>query len=142
MTYCTSEDIIAAMAEQDMTLYTDDDGLGIPDAGILDRAIASASALVDSFISARYGAGLDPVPDLIKSMTVDISIYKIASRRGDAPEEFRVMFDDAVRLLERIASGKADIPGVAQAEDAGTADGAAAVVTRPQHFTGNGMEGY
>lgn len=141
--YCTIDDIIAAVAERKITLYTDDAGEGEPDTAVMTRAIAAASARIEAYISGRYGSGLDPVPELIRTLAVDISIYKIASRTGDAPEEFRNIYLDALDLLKRISDGKADIPGVAVTDnDTTAAVTSAAVITRPGFYTQNGLEGY
>ena len=142
MGYCSSEDLLKAVSEASLIRYTDDAGAGEPDADVIAGAIVSASDLVDSFISGRYGAGLSPVPGVIKSLAVDITIYKLSGRRGDAPEEYRKKYEDALALLSKIQSGKADIPGVVIEEDTGTTSAAAAVVTRPQVFTADGLEGY
>lgn len=140
--YCTAEDIIAAVAERKIILYTDDAGSGLPDAGIMDRAIASASAVIEAYITSRYGAALSPVPELIRTLAVDISIYKIASRTGDAPEEYRNVYLDAISLLKRISDGDADIPGAPVTDDHTTAVTSAAVVTRPGVYTQDWLEKY
>ncbi len=140
--YCTTDDIISAVAESKITKYTDDAGEGLPDVDVMEKAIASATAMIESYISGRYGSGLDPVPDLIRTLAVDISIYKIASRTGDAPETFRDAYLDALGLLKRISDGKADIPGVAVTDDTAAAVTSAAVVTRPGVYTKDGLEGY
>jgi phage gp36-like protein len=142
MGYCTSNDILSAAAEQNITLYTDDDRSGAPDAGVIADAIASASARVDSYISGRYGTNLEPVPELVKSLTVDICIYKLSGRPGDAPATYRDNYNDAIRLLEQIAKGDADIPGITVSEDDVEAETAAAVVSRDKHYTGAGLEGF
>lgn len=134
MAYCTVIDIQAALDERDLIRYTDDDDAGTPDQSKITAAITGAGAVIDTHIMGRYGADLSPVPDLIKDLAVDISVYRISSRRADAPEEFRKRYDDALRLLKQIASGDADIPGVDFESDAGTTDGAAAVVSHPPMF--------
>ena len=142
MGYCTSQDILSACDETDLIRATDDFDTGIPDPATLAQGIDRATALIDSYIAGRYGTNLDPVPPLVVSLCLDISLYKLMSRRGDKAEEFRVRYDDAIKMLERIASGKADIPGIIMDEDTGTDDPAAAVVSRPGHFTESGMDGY
>lgn len=144
MVYCTITNIQASLDEQDLVRFTDDSDTGEPDQAKITEAVEDASALIDSYISGRYGAALDPVPKLVRSMAVDIAIYKISSRKSDAPEECRKKFDDAVKLLQRIQSGDADIPGVVVDEDTGEIDAAAAVVSAPQWFSGPGdlMRGF
>ncbi|WP_156968147.1 gp436 family protein [Desulfobacter vibrioformis] len=138
MAYCTIADIQAAMDARDLVRYTDDSDAGAADQGKITAAITGAGAIIDSHICGRYGAGLSPVPDLIKDLAVDISIYRISSRRADAPEEFRKRYEDAISRLKRIASGDTDIPGIEIDEDTGTTDGAAAVVSQKPVFSGPG----
>lgn len=145
MGYCDLNDILAVMDEQDVIRFTDDGDTGAVDTDVVAAAIASATAQVDSFISGRYGANLDaPVPGLVTMLAVEISIYRLACRRGDAPEELRVRYEDALKHLDRVADGKADIPGITVDEDAVTDDPSAAVVAPDQRYSGlgTGLAGY
>lgn len=142
MGYCALADILDLMDERTVIRYTDDDGDGVPDSGVIDGIIGKATALIDSHIAERYGTGLDPVPDLISSLAVDICIYKIASRRKDAPDDIRTNYEDALRMLGKISTGKAHIPGLEVHAETATANTAAAVVTRSKHFTADGLEGF
>eukprot|EP00828_Plagiopyla_frontata_P012061 TRINITY_DN16792_c0_g1_i1.p4 TRINITY_DN16792_c0_g1~~TRINITY_DN16792_c0_g1_i1.p4 ORF type:complete len:146 (+),score=39.84 TRINITY_DN16792_c0_g1_i1:284-721(+) len=145
MAYCTLTDILAVMDEQDVIQFTDDDDAGMPNVVVVDAVTASAAALIDSYISGRYGTSLNPVPALVVSLAVDLSLYQIASRRGAAPVELRTRYEDAVRLLERISLGRAEIPDVVMDDDnAGTDNPAAAVVAQAQVYSGpgSGLGGY
>lgn len=115
MVYCTLDDIYGSIDAQDVIDYTDDEDTGAVNMIRVDQAIAGAGALIDSHMGGRYVVPLNPVPDMILELAVDIAIYKIASRRGKAPEGRREKFDDAVKLLEKIAAGKAVVPGAASA---------------------------
>lgn len=148
MAYCTLDDILAAMDEQDVIRFSNDSAIEAetPDSNVLASAMDGATAIIDSFISGRYGALTAPVPELIVSLAVDISLYKLTGRKGDAPDEYRARYEDAVKMLERISTGKADIPGVIRDDDTvtGTDDPAAAVVSQSSCFsgTGTGLAGY
>lgn len=144
--YCTLNDILNAMDEQDVIQFSNDGVIDPedpePDTDVIDAIIASAGSVIDAYIAGRYGANLTDPPDLVVSMAVDISLYKLTSRKGDAPDEYRRRYEYAVKLLERIADGKADIPGVVRDEDtdteSGSDDGTAAVVSQTAVYSGSG----
>lgn len=119
MAYCTLSDIQYAMDEADVIRYTDDDDVGIVNTQVVEKAISDAGALVDAYLAGRYAVPLDPVPDVINWAACDIAVYKISSRRGIAPEEVRQKFDDAVKFLDRLASGKGELPGASQSTSGG-----------------------
>ena len=144
-TYCTLEDILAVMDEQDVIRFSTDADAEEPDADNVEAALKAGTAMVDSYISDRYGAGLPaPVPDLVISLAVDISAYRLASRKGAAPAEFRTRYEDAEKFLQRIAAGDAGIPGITVDEETTTEDPEAAVVASDAVFSGSGtgMRGY
>lgn len=122
MTYCTLADILDVMDEADVIGYTDDEDTGSVNTDATDKAISGAAALIDVRVASRYDVPFDPVPDMVKALAVDIAAYKISSRRGSAPEEFRTKFDDAVRLLKDIGSGNAVLPGAASATTSASND--------------------
>ena len=120
MAYCDYPDILGAMDEEDVIAYTNDgDGDSVNMARV-DQAVAGATALIDSHLGRRYGLPLNPIPEVIRDLAVDIAVYKIAGRKSDPGEEWRLKYKDAVRMLERMADGKAVVPGaVAVASGAG-----------------------
>lgn len=120
MAYCTLEDIQYAMDEDDVIRFTDDHDSGAVDTAVVDKAIADTGSLVDAYLASRYAVPLDPVPAVINGAACDIAIYKISSRRGIAAEEVRKKFEDAVKFLEKLAAGKAVLPGVDESTSGGT----------------------
>ncbi len=144
MPYCTMEDIEAVLDRQSLIRYTDDDDTGSPGEDIVNRAIIDADGLIDSFVSSVYRI-TEPIPALLTALSVDIAVYRIASRRGDAPEEFRKRYEDAVQRLQEIASGKSVLPGCELIgpvkEDS---PGAAAIISPAPVFSGagEGLKGF
>ncbi len=115
MAYCTLEDILGAIDEADVIEYTDDDDAGVVDTDRVDQAIEMAGVTIDAYIGGRYQVPVDPVPDLIKRLCVDLAVYEICSRRSDPPENRETKRQQAIRLLEKIGAGAAVIPGAASA---------------------------
>lgn len=115
MAYCTLEDILGSMDEADVIGYTDDDDAGTVDQSRVDQAIEMAGVMIDAYVGGRYQVPLDPVPDLVKRLAVDLAVFEICSRRSDPPENREQKRQQAVRLLEKIGSGSAVIPGAVSA---------------------------
>ena len=115
MAYCTLDDILGMIDEEDVIRHTDDFDTGTVNTSATDRAIAGADALIDSYIGSRYSVPVSPVPDIIRDLSVDIAIYKICSRRDQTPVEARKKYDDAKLFLEKISAGTAVITGAAPA---------------------------
>lgn len=141
MTYCTLDDIRDMMDEDEIIRYTDDYDQGIVNTSVTDKAIAGAGALIDSHLATRLSVPVSPVPDIIKDLAVDIAIYKICSRRSQAPEEIRTKYDDAVKYLEKAAAGKIAIPGAVSAPDSMSNDGVS-MSTSTRIFSRDKMNGF
>ncbi len=139
MPYCAIEDIQAVLDSQALIRYTDDEDTGQLGVDIVTRAIADADNLIDSYVSGLYTVP-NPAPPLLTALSVDIAVYRIVSRRGDAPEEFRKRYEDALKRLQEIASGKAVLPGAARIESAGEdSPGPAVIVSPAPVFAGAGQ---
>ncbi len=116
MPYCAQSDITPArVSDKQLKQLTSEDGASIV-SSVLDKAIAAADSEIDSYVGRRYTVPMSPVPARIRDLSVDISTYKLFQKRaatfgGEVPEVYRDVYDDAIRFLELVAVGKADIPG-------------------------------
>ncbi|MFT4098173.1 MAG: DUF1320 domain-containing protein [Rhodoblastus sp.] len=102
-------------------------GVGPRQARRLDEAkiggaLAAAEELILGYVRARYPAPIDPAPEILKSISVDIALYKLRLKTGDqsgVSDEVRRRYDDALKLLRDIQSGRlaidANQPGAANA---------------------------
>ena len=100
MAYCTQDDILDQVDESVLIQLTDPDGAAI-DEDVVTRAIEDADATIDSYCQGRYTIPLSPVPDKIRQISVDITIYNLFSRRGDTAHETRKdRHKEAIRFLE------------------------------------------
>jgi len=107
MSYCDLDDIGAAIPEQDLIELTDDSGLQVVNETAVNRAIEAADELIDTSIRGRYSLPLAVVPPLIKTLAVDIAVWRIYGRRRtlNMPEAVTLGYKEAVRLLTQIANG-------------------------------------
>jgi len=91
--------------------------------GRIDSAIASACAVADGYIAARYSTPVSSVGSAIKSAVLDIARYSLWDNQ--APDEVRTRFEDALRWLRDVSSGKAVLT-----------DSTGAVMTTPSTSSG------
>lgn len=106
MAYATSTDIIDLYGENAL-FVADHDRDGDPDLIAVDRALASASAEIDTYIAVRYALPLAEIPAFLATVCVDIAVYRLALSHDVLSEEHRRRYDDAIAFLKRVADGKA-----------------------------------
>lgn len=107
MAYCTLEDIIAHIPEANLVQLTDDAGSGTVDNSKVLEAIAYADQLIDGYLRGRYTVPLDPVPGLIRKISVDLAVFHLYSRRFELemPEPMMARYKNAIKVLEQIQKG-------------------------------------
>jgi len=109
--YCTLEDIKKAISEKNLIELTDDQGGGAIDTEKVQDAIEYAEQLINGYLRGRYPIPLEPVPELIRRLAVDIAVYQLYSRRFelDMPESMIQRRKETIKLLELIQAGKIQI---------------------------------
>ncbi len=106
MAYCDKADLLEQLDERELVQLTDDDGLGVVDPGVIESAITDAGGEIDGYLGGRYPVPLDPVPAIIRKLAVDIAIYNLHARRLGPPEHREARYRNAIRFLEKVASGR------------------------------------
>jgi phage gp36-like protein len=106
MAYSTETDITNQIDEAVLVELTDDEAIGVVDSDRVTRAIADADEEIDGYVGSRHTVPLDPVPAVVRKLSVDIAIYNLYARRVDeVPPVRQKRYDGAIRLLEQIAKG-------------------------------------
>jgi len=106
MAYSTQADILLRFPAEKLIGMTDDARTGAIDPDVVTAAIAKADAEIDGYVGARHDVPLDPVPDLVKSISVSLAIYNLHLRRpGLLQDDVTAEHDNAVRLLAAISKG-------------------------------------
>lgn len=106
MSYIVQADLFSKISEKQLIQITDDTHLGIVDTGVVAAVISEAESEIDGFLAVRYATPIAaPVPQLVKTFAVDISIYKLYSRRQRVPESVKDAYNAAMRKLEQISKG-------------------------------------
>jgi phage gp36-like protein len=128
MPYATEQDLVDLHGATLIDRLADTDGDGVRDAAKIARALETASDMIDGYISGRYALPLAKPSGVLRDCCVSIAVYRMASNPGLLADDMRERFKDAVKFLEHVAAGKANLGGIptASAAAAGTAAGVAA----------------
>lgn len=113
MPYCTLDDITATITTDDVLQLTDDERAGVINTVRVDEAIAKSDGLILAFA----GVVPDPVPEIIRQISVELSIYHLHKRKfaTNMPESIDKGYSRSIDLLKQIQSGKISI-GTAEAD--------------------------
>ena len=119
MAYSDVDDLIAAISREKVVAYSDDGSTGGINATNVARAIADADAVIDGYLRTRYSVPLaSPAPAIITSISIDRAVFALLQRRY--PDKLSEAMNDrranAMRLLERIASGMITLPSATTAQ--------------------------
>jgi phage gp36-like protein len=107
MPYCTLDDIKGQIPEANIIQLTDDEGLGVVNQSRVDKAISVADSIIDGYLRGRYTLPLSTVPELIKTIAIDITVYKLYERglELEMPEAMSNRYKNAIKLLDQIQKG-------------------------------------
>lgn len=115
MSYSATADILNQIPETTLIQLTDDNDQGVVDDGVVSRAIADADAEIDGYCGVDYTVPFDPVPSIIRAVSVDIAIYRLYARRKGAPEDRKTRYGAAVRFLRDVSAGRVSLGASAPA---------------------------
>lgn len=107
--YAIKADILEQLSESDLIGLTDDAGAGTVDDSVVDRAIADADATIDAYCQGRYSVPfVAPLAPMIRSLSVDLAIYNLYSRRpvAEVPEVRKDRRKEAIAFLNKVAEAK------------------------------------
>lgn len=135
MAYATQIDLEQNYGADKVARLADYDRDGSPDPDAIEEALASASSIIDAYISVRYSVPLSIVTVVVRDLCVDIALYRLAHDDLKRTLEMRQRYDDAIALLIRIADGKASIGLDTDGDGESEVGGAFAATTR---FLGRG----
>ena len=109
MSYCEPSDIELRLGTDDLVALADHDGDGEPDADVVQGAIASASALMDSYLSARFAVPVSPSSDALKTRAVNLAVYFLRLGRDSVTDDVRAQYQDDVDWLCAVVAGRASV---------------------------------
>jgi phage gp36-like protein len=106
MGYASKQDIIDTYSEDLLIRVADLDRDGTPDEEVVSKGLSGADEICNAYLSARYTVPVSPTPGVVKTCAIDIAVYKMAMLRGGRTDEMRLRYEDALKLLEKISTGK------------------------------------
>lgn len=110
---------------------------------VVEEAVHQGEELVDAHLRGRYNLPLDPVPSMVKNMTVNLARHWLYARRpegSELPDAVTRTYKSALQMLEAIRDGKLTI-GVPTGE-AAPEPGEMKVRARPRRFDTNLLDRY
>jgi len=103
MSYCAKADLLDRPGgERELIQLTDLDNLGVIDDTVLNVAIADADAEIDGYLI-NY-LPLAVVPANLKRLACDITRYRLY--REQVTDRVKDDYDNAIKYLEKVATGK------------------------------------
>ena len=105
--YCTIDDIEKQISAPVLIQLTSDDGTEEVNRDIAEEAILYSSAVIDGYLRGRYTLPLNTRFPLLEILAVDLSIYRLYSRRlrNEMPEIVKTAYEDAISTLRDIQKG-------------------------------------
>lgn len=108
MTYCTSEDIEIQIGTSSLIQLTNDDtSQQTVDSVVVEEALIYSSTLIDGYLRGKYSLPLNTRFPLLRVIAIDISIYRLYSRRiyTEIPETILENYKNAIKTLEQLKKG-------------------------------------
>lgn len=147
MAYATQSDIVEIYGPNALVV-ADRNGDGTPDVAAIARALVSSADEIDSHLAVRYALPLASVPGILRQLSVDITVYRLAQTADVLTEEVRQRYEDAIAHLRRIAEGKAALvfppaePGEGAGEDLDNSPQPIVVAGPPRLFSRERMRDF
>ncbi|GIT85407.1 gp436 family protein [Roseobacter sp. OBYS 0001] len=141
MPYTTLADLTDRFGENLLIQLTDrgDVATDSIDADVIDRALADTDALIDGYVAKRYALPMAATPALIRTLAIDIAIYKL--HVYDANPKIEADYKAAMRALEAISAGSVTLP-VDGVEAPGSGSSGARLTDRERPLTEASMKGF
>ena len=103
MSYANQADIEDLYGFDLLVRVADPNKTGAPDADLIAQGLQGADDIINAYLSAQYPVPLSPVPGSIRSMAVDIALYRMAIKRAMRTDEMRQRYDIRACLDELAA---------------------------------------
>ena len=132
MAYAEQQQIVERYGAETLLLLAPrpDDAQAVDETAVA-RALSDAANEIDAYVGRKYDLPLDPCPDILTRLAVDIAAYRLADTADTLTDERRRRYEDATTLLQRIACGEVSL-GVPAGPP--SSRGAAALRARPRRF--------
>jgi len=121
MSYASNADLEERLGSAAYVQLTDDTGTGSADLDKVAEALNGAEGEVNSYLGRRVKVPVDTAGEtqlaaVLKSITLDVAVYRLHTRRPPVPADVRYRYESAVQWLQRIASGQAVLPAATECD--------------------------
>ncbi len=118
MAYCTLDDLLEEIDSSILVELTDNPTAptGQIDAEAVASAIRRADSIIDGYVGVRYAVPLETVTETIRTVSEDIAVYSLFSRRMIPPKQWADRYERAVNFLQAVSEGSADLGSTADGE--------------------------
>lgn len=106
--YCTPEDIEKQVSTHTLIQLTNDNPeQETVDAVVCEEALIYSSTLIDGYLRGKYTLPLNNQFPLLRIIAIDLSIYRLYSRRiyTEIPESVVQAYKNAIKTLEDLKKG-------------------------------------
>lgn len=139
VTYATLEDLIARAGEDEIRQIADRDRDGVIDPDVIAEALEHADNLVNGYVGTKYALPLSPVPDLVRTWSIDIARHRL---HYQGPPDYVVKdYEKALASLERVSKGLISLP-VAGVDTPASSSGTVMFSAPPEVFDARGLRGW
>lgn len=109
MAYASRLDLENTFGEDEIQTLADNNNDMNEDSDVVSDALNFASEVINAHLARRYTVPLDPTPNIVRKLCIDITWYRLAHDPLKQTVEHRQRYEDAIDLLKRIADGKASL---------------------------------
>lgn len=143
MSYATSDDLVDAFGTAQLLLIADRDGDQMPDAAVVDKALADASGIVDLHLRGLYALPLSPVPPEIVPIVCDLARRMLYGNATEVPDSVMAADKAARDLLKLMANGTLKLAAPAATAESDAGPGLEAeILGDPPTFTKESLKGF
>lgn len=107
MTYATLQNLIDRFGYNELTQLTDRDNLGEINLTVINQSLTDADAEINPYLASRYALPLSGTPLELSRIACNIARYNLYA--DVAPDQVVSRYKSAIRFLENVSSGKADL---------------------------------
>lgn len=107
--YAVQADLEKQFGLRELQTSSDRDGRGEIDVDVITKALTDATEEINSYVSGQYDLPLTTTPGRLVTICGDIALYKMSADIGVATDEKRKRYEDAVKWLTLLATGKVDL---------------------------------
>jgi phage gp36-like protein len=110
MAYATREDLEKMYGVQLLAIVADLTEDGITEDDAVSAALDEASSEIDAYLAVKFQVPVLGAPPILTQLCRDMAIYRLALSSSKRTNEMRVRYEDAIKMLEKMAAGKVGVP--------------------------------